>query len=180
MPTVTAVRALSLRSMTAADLDLVRAWMTEPHVAKWYLSGSTIEQEIADLEKCLSDEEPTHALVVVEDDHDIGWCQWYRCTDYPEHAQAVGAEPNDIGLDYALGDPTRIGQGVGTALIGVLVARIRERHPDAGLIADPEAANLASRRALEKNGFVLQGERAMATERTDAAMAIYRLPPSSV
>lgn len=164
--------------MTAADLDLVRAWLTEPHVAKWYLSGSTIEQEIADLEKSVTDEEPTHALVVVEDGRDVGWCQWYRCMDYPEHAQAVGAEPNDIGLDYALGDPTRIGRGVGTALIGVLAAHIRKRHPGAGLIADPEAANQASRRVLEKNGFVLQAERVVATEQTDAPMAVYRLPPS--
>jgi RimJ/RimL family protein N-acetyltransferase len=154
--------------------------MMESHIAKWYLSGSTVEQEIADLERCVTDEEPTHALVVVENGRDIGWCQWYRCTDYPEHARAVGAEPNDIGIDYALGDPTRIGQGVGTALIGVLVAHIRERHPRAGLIADPEAANRASRRALEKNGFVLQGERAISTERTDAPMAIYRLSPSPV
>jgi aminoglycoside 6'-N-acetyltransferase len=180
LPTVMGMPALRLRSMTAADLGLVRAWMTEPHVAKWYLSGSTIEEEIADLEKCVTGKEPTHALVVVQDGRDIGWCQWYRCTDYPEHAEAVGAEPNDIGLDYALGDPTRIGRGVGTALIGVLVAHIRQRHPGAGLIADPEAANRASRRALEKNGFVLQGERAMASERTDAPMAIYRLPPSPV
>jgi RimJ/RimL family protein N-acetyltransferase len=154
--------------------------MTEPHVATWYLSGSTIEQEIADLEKCVTDEEPTHALIVVEDGHDIGWCQWYRYMDYPEDAQAIGAEPNDIGLDYALGDPSRIGRGVGTALIGVLVAHIRQRHPGAGLIADPEAANRASRRVLEKNGFVLQGERVVATERTDAPMAIYRLPATRV
>lgn len=170
--------ALWLRSMTAADLDLVRAWMTEPHVAKWYLSGSTIDQELDDLEKCVTDEEPTHALVVVEDGRDIGWCQWYRCADYPEHAQAVGAQPDDIGLDYALGDPAWIGRGVGTALIGVLVAHIRTRHPGAGLIADPEAANRASRRALEKNGFVLQDERVIATEPTDAPMAVYRLPAS--
>ena len=164
--------------MTAADVDLVRAWITEPHVAKWYLSDSTIEEEIADLEKCVAGEEPTHALVVTEDGRDVGWCQWYRCRDYPEHAQAVGAEPNDIGLDYALGDTARIGRGLGTALIGALVAHIRQRHPDASLIADPEAANLASRRVLEKNGFVLQGERIVATERTDAPMAIYRLPAS--
>jgi RimJ/RimL family protein N-acetyltransferase len=164
--------------MTAPDLDLVRAWITEPHVAKWYLSGSTIEEEIGDLERCVAGEEPTHALVVVDNGRDIGWCQWYRCIDYPEHAQAVGAEPNDIGLDYALGDPARIGRGLGTALIGALVAHIRKRHPAAGLIADPEAANLASRRVLEKSGFVLQGEWVVATERTDAPMAVYRLPPS--
>lgn len=166
--------------MTAADLHLVRAWLAEPHVAKWYLSGSTIEDEIADLEKCVSGEEPTHALVVMESGREIGWCQWYRCRDYPQHAEAVGAEPNDVGLDYALGDPTQIGRGLGTALIGVLVDQIRKRHPGAGLIADPEAANLASRRALERNGFLLQAERVVATERADEPMAIYRLPASPI
>ena len=175
---MTAMPALRLRPMTAGDLDLVRAWITEPHVAKWYLSGSTVEDEIADLERCVAGVVPTHALMVLDDGRDIGWCQWYRCIDYPEHANAVGAEPNDIGLDYALGDPTRIGRGVGTALIEALVAHIRKRHPEAGLIADPEAANLASRRVLEKNGFVLQGERVVATEPTGTAMAIYRLPAS--
>lgn len=170
--------SVSLRPMTAADLDLVRAWMEEPHVARWYLSGSTIDEEIDDLEKCVVGDEPTHALVVVENGREVGWCQWYRCSDYPEHAAAVGAEPDDVGIDYALGDPSRIAQGLGTALIAAVVAQVRDRYPHAGLIADPEAANLASRRVLEKNGFVLQWERAVATERIDAPMAIYRLPPS--
>lgn len=178
LPTVTAMPALCLRSMTAADLDLVRAWMTEPHVAKWYLSGSTVEDEVDELEKCVVGHEPTHALIVVENGRDVGWTQWYRCADYPEHAVAVGAEPDDIGFDYAIGDPARTGQGLGTALIAALVAHVRQRHPRAGLVADPEAANLASRRVLEKNGFVLLRERVVATERTRAPMAVYRLPPS--
>jgi aminoglycoside 6'-N-acetyltransferase len=172
--------ALCLRPMAAEDLDLVRAWMAEPHVAKWYLSGSTIEDEIEDLRRCVAGEESTHALVIVESGREVGWCQWYRCADYPEHAAAVGAEPDDIGLDYALGDPTRIGRGLGTALIGALVAHIRMSHPHAGLIADPEATNVASRRVLEKNGFVLQAERVLATERTETPMAIYRLPAGPV
>jgi aminoglycoside 6'-N-acetyltransferase len=161
--------------MTAADLDLIRAWMAEPHVARWYLSASTLEQEIDDLETCVLGAEPTHALIAVENGREVGWCQWYRCADYPEHAAAVGAESGDVGLDYAVGDPARIGQGVGTALIAALVGHIRQRHPHAGLVADPDAANLASRRVLEKNGFVLQGEQVVATERTDAPLAIYRL-----
>jgi hypothetical protein len=44
-------------------------------------------------------------------------------------------------------------------------------------LADPEAANLASRRVLEKNGFRLVDKRPLASERTGAVMAIYRLPP---
>ena len=179
MPTVITMSALCLRPMTLADLELVAAWLREPHVARWYLSGSTLEGEIDDLEKCVAGEEPTHALVVVDDGRDIGWCQWYRCADYPAHADAVAAKPTDIGIDYALGDPTQVGRRVGTALIRALVAHIRKRHPEAGLIADPDAANVASRRALEKNGFLPQGERVLASERADSPMAIYRLPASS-
>lgn len=163
--------------MTLADLDLVRQWLVEPHVARWYLSGSTVEEELQDLRRCISGEEPTHALIVVDAGRAVGWCQWYRCQDYPRHAAGVGAGPEDVGLDYAVGDPAEVGRGLGTALISMLVAHIRERHPHAGLIADPEATNRASSRALEKNGFLLQEERVVASEPTGAMMAIYRLPP---
>jgi aminoglycoside 6'-N-acetyltransferase len=169
-------RVLSLRTMTPDDLPLIEAWLTEPHVARWYLTGSSVEAELDDLRRAVAGSEPTHALVVLADGNEIGWCQWYRCHDYPEHAVAVGAEPDDVGLDYAIGDPGYIGRGIGTELIAKLVVHIRRRHPRAGLIADPEAANMASRRILEKNGFVLQGERPVESESTDATMAIYRLP----
>ena len=91
----------------------------------------------------------------------------------------MSAHPQDIGLDYAIGDPTRTGHGLGAALIAALVTRIRRTHPAAGLIADPEAANRTSRRVLERNGFSLLREGPINSERTDAAMAIYRLAPES-
>src|SRR5204863_1150979 len=31
--------ALTLKPMGVADLGLVKAWMLEPHVARWYLTG---------------------------------------------------------------------------------------------------------------------------------------------
>jgi RimJ/RimL family protein N-acetyltransferase len=40
------------------------------------------------------------------------------------------------------------------------------------------AANAASRRVPEKNGFALVAVRPVATEPIDAPMALYRLPPS--
>jgi aminoglycoside 6'-N-acetyltransferase len=169
----------TLRAMREADLDLIRAWMGEPHIAKWYLSGSTLEGELDDLRRCVAGEEPTHALIVVENGRDVGWCQWYRCADYPEHAVAVGAEAHDVGVDYAIGDPASIGRGLGSSLIAALVAHIRRRHPRAGLIADPDAGNFASRRVLEKNGFKLADVRVMASEPTRAPMAIYRLAPET-
>lgn len=168
---------LTFRSMREADLELVRIWLALPHVAAWYLTGSTLEQELDELRQCIAGEQPTYALVVLERGQPIGWCQWYMCGDYPDHAAGVGAEPGDIGVDFAIGDPARVGKGVGTSLIAALVAFVSERHPGTGFVADPEATNRASRRVLEKNGFELVREGTIASEPTAATMAIYRLGP---
>jgi hypothetical protein len=44
-----------------------------------------------------------------------------------------------------------------------------------GALTAPDAADAAARRVLEKNGFGLVAVRPVATEPTDAPMAIYRL-----
>ncbi len=166
---------LRLSPMTAADLTFVESWLAEPHVARWYLESSTVTREIDQLRGCILGHEPTHAVTVRASDQPIGWCQWYRCDDYPDHAAGVGAQPDDIGIDYALGESAWVGRGVGTALIRTLVDHVRQRDPHAGVIADPNAANVASRRVLEKNRFTLLAERPVASEPTNAPMAIYRL-----
>jgi aminoglycoside 6'-N-acetyltransferase len=169
---------LTLRDMSEQDLPLVTAWLHEPHVAKWYLAGSTVEREIRELRECIAGQQPGRVLMVLEQDCPIGWCQWYRCSDYRDHAAAIGADPDDVGIDYAIGEPARAGDGLGTELISVLAETVRAEYPAAGLVADPDAANIASRRVLEKNRFELLHERAVASEPTDAVMAIYRLSPS--
>lgn len=169
---------LTLQPMATKDLDLVTTWLAAPVVRRWYLVGSTIADEIEELCRAIVGIEPTHVLLVAERGTPIGWCQWYLCSQYPEHAREVGAESGDVGIDYAIGESTRRGKGVGTQVIAALVDHIRQYHPHAGVIADPEASNAASRRVLEKNGFRLLGERALASEPTSSTMAIYRLPPS--
>lgn len=168
---------LTLRRMRAADVALVETWLRDPEVARWYLAATTIENELDDLRVCIGGEAQTEVLIVAGPSGPIGWCQWYLCHDYPDHAAGVQAGPGDAGIDYAIGDPASRGRGVGTALIAALVTYIRQRNPQAGVIADPQASNIASRRVLEKNGFRLEGERQVASEPTSAPMAIYRLPP---
>lgn len=168
-------RDLVLRRMELADLAFVESWLHDPDVARWYLAGSTIEEQIEDLRRCVVGDEPTEALVVADGNEPIGWCQWYLCRDYPQHSRGVEAGPDDIGIDYAIGDRTRRAHGFGSALVGALVAYISRRHATGAVIADPEAANLASRKVLEKNGFQLLAERPIDSEPTDVPMAIYRL-----
>ena len=54
---------LALRPMEAGDLALVRSWLREPGVARWYLSASTLEDEIEDLRRCIAGEEPTEGTL---------------------------------------------------------------------------------------------------------------------
>lgn len=167
---------LTLRPMQPADLVLVERWLNEPHVARWYVAGSTVARELDDLRRCVAGAEPTRVLLVVETGRPIGWCQWYRCDDYPDHAAGVGAEPGDVGIDYAVGEPERVGRGVGTALVRLIVETVAAAFPAAGIVADTDASNLASRRVLEKAGFLLVREGPVLSEPTDAVMAVYRRP----
>ncbi len=167
----------SLRPMTEEDLPTVDAWLRQPHVSRWWTPDTTPEAQISLYRRRVTGQEQrTHMLVVIDDEIEVGWCQWYRWADYPADALAMEAADGEAGIDYAIGAPTRIGRGVGTQLIAVLVAELRRQHPGAGVLVDPDATNLASRRVLEKNGFLLVAVRPVATDPTDAPKALYRLP----
>lgn len=162
--------------MRLGDLGVVERWLAEPHVARWYLAGSSLERELDDIRSSVTGAQPVHLLMALDDDRPIGWGQWYLCGDNPEWADEIGARPGDVGVDYAIGEPASVGRGLGTTLVAALVGLVRAERPGCGVVADPEAHNVASRRVLEKNGFELVAEKAMVCEPTDDPMAIYRLP----
>ncbi len=166
---------ISLRLLRLEDLPFVERWLSEPHVARWYLAGSSLERELADVRASVTGAQPMHVLAVLENDTPVGWCQWYACADDPEWAADVGAVEGDVGIDYAIGEPAAVGRGVGTELLAALVRVVRAARPNCGIVADPEAHNAPSRRVLEKNGFALVVVTAMDSEATDDPMAIYRL-----
>jgi len=169
---------LVLRPMSEEDLPAVAAWLRLPHVARWWTSETTAEEEISRYRAQIRQaaRSATVMLMISQDGTSIGWCQWYRWADYPAEAAAMDAREGEDGIDYAIGDPARVGRGIGTELIAELVAEVRRHYPGAGILCDPDAANTASRRVLEKNGFELVAVRPVATEPGDTPMAIYRLP----
>lgn len=166
---------LRLRPMRLPDLELFEAWLDEPHFARWFLQDSTVESELADSRAAIEGVEPTEVRIVVADGRDIGWCQWYRWWDYPAEAAHYDADDGALGIDYGLGDPASIGRGLGTELIGLLVSTLRELDPHAAIIVGPSAANAASCRVLEKNGFTLRDVRDIPGEDEANPIAIYRL-----
>ena len=171
-------KMIALRPMTQSDLPALEAWLTQPHVARWWTPDTTAEAELARYRERVNGagDLATIMLTVVRNDLPIGWCQWYRWANYPDEAVAMEAFDHEVGIDYAIGDPSSVNRGVGTELIAALISEVRRANPGCGLLVAPDAANAASRRVLEKNGFELVAVRPVETEPSDRPMAIYRLP----
>lgn len=158
----------------ADDLARIAQFLGRPHVARWWLVSTSAEDELAKYRRRVNGEEPTtHMLAIVADHRAIGWCQWYRWGDYPEHAALVGAQDGECGIDYAIGEPASVGGGIGTRVVAALVAEVRRHEPSSGVLVDPDARNVASRRVLEKNGFELVELREATAD--GGPVALYRL-----
>ncbi|HEY5148803.1 MAG TPA: GNAT family N-acetyltransferase [Mycobacterium sp.] len=163
--------------MTEDDLPTVAAWLAEPHVARWWTPDTTAEAQISKYRERVNGSGATTMLMASVEGRPVGWCQWYRWADYPAAAQAMQARDGEAGIDYAIGDPTAVGHGIGTELVAALVHEVRRCTGPVGLLVAPDATNSASRRVLEKNAFMLVSIRPVATELSQAPMAIHRLAP---
>jgi aminoglycoside 6'-N-acetyltransferase len=162
--------------MVEDDLGRIERWLQLPHVARWWTTDTTAGAELERyLARILGQDARTTMLVVEVDHVAIGWCQWYRWEHYPDEAAAMGAHLGEVGIDYAIGEPTRVGRGTGTVLVAALVAEARRRVPGCGVLVDPDVDNPASRAVLERNGFSLVAVLEVVTARGPASRAIYRL-----
>jgi aminoglycoside 6'-N-acetyltransferase len=84
----------------------------------------------------------------------IGWIQWYRWRDFPEHAVQVGADPMSAGVDLAIGEVDMMGRGLGPAVIREFGTNYIFINSDVGaIVADPSASNTRSVSAFKKAGF---------------------------
>jgi RimJ/RimL family protein N-acetyltransferase len=175
---------IELRPLVADDLAFVAGWLRQPHVALWWLAGTTAETALEEIAARVAEPagSATRLLTILDRGGAepeiavrIGWCQWYPYDAYPREAEAIGARAGDCGIDYAIGDPPAIGRGLGTELIAKLVDAVRQHRPGCGVIVDPDARNVPSRRVLERNGFSLLTVGEVATEPTDNPVSIYRL-----
>ncbi len=177
---------LEFRDLERSDFPLVARWLEMPHVAatEWgtvEASSAGVEAEFgASVDGC----DPMEVFLVCEEDKPIGLIQSYLLGDerrYMRELSMVDPPPAAAGIDYLIGEPDRVGLGVGTEMIRQFTAGLWERLQEApSVIAAVLADNPASWRALEKAGFVrIWSGKAPSDYGTEEPTHIYRLPRPS-
>jgi aminoglycoside 6'-N-acetyltransferase len=173
--------AVTWRRLSEADFPLLREWLARPHVARWWHHGTSPEALARDFGPSVRGEEPGEDLIVSLDGEPVGLVQRSRIADYPddlaEFAAVVPVPDGAVTVDYLIGDPARVGHGLGPRVIRAVVAATWTDHPAAPcVLVAVAAANRASWRALEKAGFVRVGEGEMEPDNPidDRAHVVYR------
>ncbi|WP_308162912.1 GNAT family N-acetyltransferase [Nocardia alni] len=147
------------RRLTPADFPLLAGWLAQPHVRRWWDHDPAPEAVARDFGPTYRGEEPNEDLLVFADGEAVGLVQRCRPADYPDYLAdlepLVELPAETMTLDYLIGDPARIGRGLGSAMLRAIIAATWIEHPRAARIVVPvAAANPASWRALEKAGML--------------------------
>jgi RimJ/RimL family protein N-acetyltransferase len=145
--------AIAFRRLERADLPRLARWQGEPHVARWWgppPDPPALEREYG---PGIDGSDPTQFFIAELDGTAIGLIQRYRYRDDPAANRQIGL-PGAAGIDYYIGEPQLIGQGIGPRLISQFVEQLFVDYPDADCVAvGVLQKNQPSWRALEKSGF---------------------------
>jgi aminoglycoside 6'-N-acetyltransferase len=149
--------AYAFAPLREGDLELIRRWLLEPHVERWWNDGSKDpypDAEIADYREGIQGKDPTYRYLVRIDGRPIGMLQHYRIADDPEYAEALALGEDAVGVDLFIGEADLIGRGHGPAMLRQFLRDVAfPFHGIDACVIGPSVKNLAAIRAYEKMGF---------------------------
>ena len=143
---------LTLHPLTDQEVGLLTTWLHLPHVVKWYEDTDSWLAEIRGRggEFCW-----LHHYIARLGGQPIGFCQYYDCWDARqlEDWYKVDAPGQLYSIDYLIGEPAFLGQGIGKQLVALLTDTVRSTTGAKQIIVQPDEANLASCGVLLANGY---------------------------
>ena len=152
MPTDRAPR-YDFRSVTERDLTLLRRWLEQPHVARWW---GDPEKGIDEARQAM-DEISVEPLIVELDGRPIAYLQSYD--PHLEDGHRYQDQPfGTLGIDISIGDAELTGKGHGAAIIRQFCAALFDEGAPR-IVIDPHPDNARAIRAYEKAGFTPIGFR---------------------
>lgn len=145
---------IALRRLAVADFQSLYLWLSRPHVVKWYANAPrTFPEMLAKYGPRTEETCPVRAFMVSVDGTDCAYIQAYRIDAFPDYGGGIECARDAEGIDLFIGDPWRLGFGLGTRIVRLFVEQEVFGRGASECFADPAEGNDACIRALEKAGF---------------------------
>ena len=149
---------IGFRPLSREDLPLLTTWLRATHVAMWWRGEP---QDLAGVEAKYGPRiaalVPNESFIVEIAGTPIGFIQRYWIANHHDWVRAlapVAVPERSIGIDYLIGERSRIGKGLGSELVRQFIGETFRQQTDAtAIVVGVQQANTASWRALEKAGF---------------------------
>jgi RimJ/RimL family protein N-acetyltransferase len=133
---------VTLTPFSSTDVELLRHWMTAPHVAIWYPEPEDHITWAANSPP--SDETLCDRALIAVDGRSVGYIQWQSVSR--EVLDSVGLyeiPAGSVDVDLLIGDLAFVGRGIGPKALLVLVSQLRQRG-DVSLVGlSPSVQNLS-------------------------------------
>src|SRR4029450_4648104 len=119
--------AVEFRRVARSDFALLAGWLATPPVRRWWPHDWSPDAVERDFGPSADGLEPNEDWLALVDGVPGGLVQRSRVDAYAENlgdfSSIVEVPPGAVTLDYLLGDPTRLGRGLGSAMIAAMVTR---------------------------------------------------------
>ncbi len=146
---------IGFRALEEADLERLCDWLNRPHLRRFYQKTPISLPQVRDKWRLPGGvTSPTFFDLALLQDRPFGYLQCYRIGDYPDYGADIGVA-DGVGIDYFIGEPDLIGQGLGARMIAAyLVQVVWPRFPgEARCWVCHDRENAASGGALRSAGF---------------------------
>lgn len=143
---------LAFRKVTNEDIKTIEMWLKKEHIRKWF---HDTEDWLDEIKGRNNEYSWINHFIVMHNDKDIGFCQYYDCYNARELEDwyTVEEKNHTFSIDYLIGEESYLGKGFGKLIVKILTKWIETKEKGSKIVVQPEKDNHASCGILIANGY---------------------------
>ena len=149
------LKNIQIKPLTSNDFTTMHNWFNQPHVQAFYsLRAWTQDEVVKKLMPYLESTSSVKGFIMFSDEKPIAYLQYCDLSynPWPDQDFSETVTANGVGIDFLIGDPMLIGNGLSHQIIDAFLAKLIWAHYQY-CVADPDIRNIRSIKTLEKCGF---------------------------
>lgn len=149
-----ALPAFEFHPLAEADLPLLNAWLSRPHVAAWWGAADSVDELREDF-LCGGS---TRAFIAHHGGEPVGFVQCYVVMGSGDGWWEDETDPGARGIDQFLANEAQLNLGLGRAMVRAFVDRLLADPAVTVVQTDPSPDNLRAIRCYAAAGFEAVGQ----------------------